>query len=99
MQFDNEQKNYDRALAAYRYSYGRKAQYGSLSPQPLYPAPSAARRIFFSPQPSPGIDDGPQTVEQILRHGFMNLPAGDSVTGMLEDKRHSTLPRSDSASL
>ena len=90
MQFNNESKTYDRPLAAYHYSYGRKSQYGSLSPHQLYPGPSDAKRIFFSPQPAQGIDDGPQTVEQILRHGFMNLPEGDSVTAMLEDKRHTS---------
>ncbi len=90
MQFNNESKPYDQPLTAYRYSYGRKSQYPSSSPRQLYPGPSDAKRIFFSPQPGPGIDDGPQTVEQILRHGFMNLPAGDSVTAMLEDKRHTS---------
>jgi len=90
MQFNNESKPYDQPLTAYRYSYGRKLQYPSLSPRQLHPGPSDARRIFFSPQPTPGIDDGPQTVEQILRHGFMNLPAGDSVTAMLEDKRQTS---------
>ena len=100
MQFDNEPKTYDRPLMAYRYSYGRKAQYGSLpsispsfsspTPQQPYSGSSDPRRIFFSSKPKSGLDDGPQTVEQILRHGFMNLPAGDSVTGMLEDKRHTS---------
>ena len=88
MQFDNESKTNDQPLTAYRYSYGRKPQHASFSTN--QPGPSDARRIFFSPQPAPGIDDGPQTVEQILRYGFMNLPAGDSVTAMLEDKRQTS---------
>jgi hypothetical protein len=92
--FDNSDQPYPAQLGhvAYHYSYGRRQQYPSSSQRQPYPRQdqSDAKRLYFSSPPVPGIDDGPQTVEQILHHGFMDLPASEIETAIIRDKQHTS---------
>jgi hypothetical protein len=94
IQFNYGTQSYEQARSpeADRYSYVSRRQYASLAPKQLHSVdgPDTSKRLFFSSVAVPGIDQGPQTVEQILKHGYMDLPAGDSVTAILQDKRHAS---------
>jgi hypothetical protein len=92
--FNNSTEPYEarRIGTGYHYSYGRHPQYAPVTQrQPYTPVNQPnSKRIFFSGQPVPGIDDGPQTIEQILNHGYMDLPAGQIETAIIQDKQHTS---------
>ncbi len=77
---------------AYQYQYGRHHQYGT--------TPTVARygvRPYWRAQPAPssqqpvaGIDDGPQTVEDLVRDGFFAVPEHEPETAVLFDRRHTS---------
>jgi len=77
---------------AYQYLYGRHHQYGRtpLLPRygvrPYWRAPSASS----TPQPRAEIDDGPQTVEDLVREGFFAVPDHEPETAVLFDRRHTS---------
>jgi hypothetical protein len=77
---------------AYRYLYGRHDQYGRLPSvsrygvRPYWTAKSAPS----SGQPVPGIDDGPQTVEDLIEQGYFAVPAHEPETAVLFDRRHTS---------
>jgi hypothetical protein len=69
--------------------YTNRHQYPGRSQRQLYPPLGENyKRFFFPSEFVPEIDSGPQTVEQILRHGYMDVPAWNSEFGMIQDKQH-----------
>ena len=77
---------------AYQYLYGRRPAYGYAPAVPGYGVrplagldASTLEKAFF-----PGIDDGPQTVEQAIEQGYFAVPQSDPETGFLEDKKHTS---------
>ena len=75
-----------------QYYYERRQHAVSSSqrdPQAL-PKHGAARRLYFSSSGFPSIDDAPQNIDQILRHGYMALPTADLETATIQDKQHTS---------
>lgn len=77
---------------AYQYLYGRHHQYGR--------TPSVSRygvrpywRAQYAPsshKPVAGIDDGPQTVEDLVQQGYFAVPAHEPETAILFDRKHTS---------
>ncbi len=82
MNFDNSSQPVvpiDRSIG-YHYSYGRKQLYGASSPARIYgPFPTSVPNRYFSQGKTLArLDDGPQTVEQLVEQGYFAAPtAGD----------------------
>ena len=74
------------------YYYDRRQRAAASSPRQPYATPKHddGQRIFFSSAEFPSIDDGPQTIDQILRHGYMTLPAAELETATIQDKQHTS---------
>lgn len=77
---------------AYQYLYGRHHQYGRTPSTSRYGA-----RPYWTAKPAPsssefqpGLDDGPQTVEDLIEQGYFAVPQSDPETGFLEDKKHTS---------
>lgn len=78
--------------AAYHYLYGRQQEYAAPQTDSLYPSGPVryAKNFFSSGTPITKIDEGPQTVEQLVEQGYISLPAGDPETAILTDKKHTS---------
>jgi hypothetical protein len=76
----------------YHYLYGRHQQYGTARATPLYGMRPLSH--FNTPRsdstPVVGIDEGPQTVEQLIEQGYFAVPAYDPDTAILHDKKHTS---------
>ncbi len=55
--------------------------------QPYASPKDGDRRIHFSSALFPSIDDGPQTIDQVLRHGYMTLPAAEVEIATIQDRQ------------
>ncbi|MBC8470355.1 MAG: hypothetical protein H8D56_12870 [Planctomycetes bacterium] len=77
---------------AYKYLYGQKQPYGYSSSAALYPAKQEfyAKSFFSTGTPITRIDEGPQTVEQLVSQGYFAVPAFDPETAFLSDKKHTS---------
>ena len=77
---------------AYHYLYGQHQLYGSSQNAVLYPTGPAhyAKKFFSSGTPITKIDEGPQTVEQLVEQGYISLPASDPETALLTDRKHTS---------
>lgn len=77
---------------AYQYLYGRQHQYGRTPSVTRYGArPYWRARAAPSADTAPaGIDDGPQTVEDLVREGFFAVPDHEPETAVLFDRRHTS---------
>lgn len=77
---------------AYHYQYGRHQQYGHMPAVSRYGVqPYWNAKPAFSPRkPQPGIDDGPQTVEDLIQQGYFAVPAREPETAGLYDRRHTS---------
>lgn len=77
---------------AYQYQYGRHHQYGATPAVARYGVRPywRARPAPFSHEPVAGIDDGPQTVEDLVRDGFFAVPDHEPETAILYDRRHTS---------
>ncbi|HOW73770.1 MAG TPA: hypothetical protein PKY77_24475 [Phycisphaerae bacterium] len=77
---------------AYHYQYGRHRLYGNLQTTPLY----SLRPLSYVQTPTPrtqpahGIDDGPQTVEDLIHQGYFAVPAHEPETAGLFDRKHTS---------
>ena len=75
----------------YYYLYGRAAR-----ARPVYPigygplVPRYGRYDSSTPNFFPSIDQGPQTVEQLLEQGYFAPPARQPETAVLHDRRETT---------
>ena len=78
----------DRSIA-YHYSYGRKRLYGVASPARINePFPtSVSNRYFSQGKTLARLDDGPQTVEQLVEQGYFAAPTAESETAILHDRK------------
>jgi hypothetical protein len=77
----------------YHYSYGRQRSYGVSSPPRIYePFPTFHPERYFSPRKKTlaRLDDGPQTVEQLIEQGYFAAPPGEPETSILYDKKHTS---------
>jgi len=73
-------------LNHYRYHLHKKYLY---SPKITMYKPYV--QTYFPQQGSlTQIDDGPQTVEQLLQDGYLSIPPWDPETAILEDRRHTS---------
>ncbi len=91
MNFDNASQPVvpiDRSIA-HHYSYGRKQLYGASSPTRIYePFPTSVPMRYFSQgKVLARLDDGPQTVEQLVEQGYFAAPAAESETAILHDRK------------
>ena len=79
-------------LIAYQYKYGRQRLYGNLQTTPLYGLRPLSHVVAKGSgiESLAGIDDGPQTVEQLIYQGFFAAPRYDSETAILHDKKHTS---------
>ncbi len=77
---------------ANHYLYGRQQLYGSSPTSSLYPAiPTHYTKNFFTTgTPISKIDEGPQTVEQLVQQGYISLPTSEPETALLTDKKHTS---------
>ena len=77
---------------AYHYLYGQHQLYGSSHNAVLYPVVPAhyANRFFSSGTPITKIDEGPQTVEQLVEQGYISLPASEPEIAILTDRKHTS---------
>jgi hypothetical protein len=77
---------------AYQYLYGRHHQYGRTPSLPRYGVRPywRARSAPSTPKPLAEIDDGPQTVEDLVRDGFFAVPDHEPETAVLYDRRHTS---------
>ena len=76
----------------YHYSYGRKTLYDS-PPRPTiyFPLPKLYGKRYFSPGRAPArLDDGPQTVEQLIEQGYFATPAAEPETAILRDRKQTS---------
>ncbi|MCO6438582.1 MAG: hypothetical protein J5J06_15935 [Phycisphaerae bacterium] len=76
----------------YHYSYGRKHAYGNPAAGMIY-GPGAARygTRSFSRNGAPArLDDGPQTVEQLVEQGYFAAPKVEAEMAILHDKKHTS---------
>ena len=72
---------------AYYYLYGRNQLYRYLSaPDPSEPEPYTFRDDIMYPHPGKK-DEGPQTVEQLVKQGYFAVPRSDPETGLLSDRK------------
>lgn len=78
----------DYPRVSYYYMYGRKHQYGTVSPLRAhgYERLPAETRFFSYKHPHP-LDDGPQTVEDLVQQGYFAAPVHESETAILHDRR------------
>jgi len=78
--------------SAYHYSHGRKQLYGASSSARIYePFPAFVPERYFSQGKTLArLDDGPQTVEQLIEQGYFAAPATESETAMLHDRKHTS---------
>jgi len=78
--------------AAYQYLYGRKQQYGYSASKALYPSSRQfyAKSFFSTGTPITQVDEGPQTVEQLVYKGYFTVPPFDPDTAILSDKKHTS---------
>ena len=76
----------------YQYLYGRKQQYGYLPSKAVYPSSRQfyAKSFFSTGTPITQIDEGPQTVEQLVYKGYFTVPPFDPDTAILSDKKHTS---------
>ena len=76
---------------SYHYLYGRKHTYGAAhAAVPYWPAPGRYRTHYISAGKALGrLDEGPQTVEQLIDQGYFAAPAAEPETSFLYDSRHS----------
>lgn len=72
------------------YYYDRRQRAALSAQRQPYALPKNQRRIYFSSPVFPGIDDGPQTIDQIMRHGYLALPQADVATAAIQDKQHTS---------
>ncbi len=77
---------------AYQYLYGRHHQYGRTPSLPRY----GVRPYWTAKPASPadedvaGIDDGPQTVEDLVQEGYFAVPDHEPETAVLFDRKHTS---------
>ena len=78
--------------AAYHYLYGQHQLYGNSHNVVRYPTGMRhyAKNFFSSGTPITKIDEGPQTVEQLVEQGYISLPASDPETALLTDRKHTS---------
>ena len=76
----------------YHYKYGRHRMYGTLLPAaPYNPNLAAYAHRILPPGKAPArLDDGPQTVEQLIEQGYFAAPTAEPETAILYDKRHTS---------
>jgi len=91
MNFDNASQPVvpiDRSIG-YHYSYGRKQLYGVSSRARIYePLPTSVPERYFSQgKVLARLDDGPQTVEQLVEQGYFAAPTAESETAILHDRK------------
>ena len=74
----------------YHYLYGRHWLYGGSRTGTSYPPMTAAYAgpFFSTGTPITQVDEGPQTVEQLVTQGYFAAPASDPETAFLHDRRH-----------
>lgn len=75
---------------AYQYLYGHKPQYGYSSFKEIKPKKFDYRPFFIKQSEEPDIDKGPQTVEQLLYHGYLSIPKTAPETAIFSDKKHTS---------
>ena len=75
-----------------QYLYGRQNQYGRMASVPRYGSRRYWRAAPASSQskPWPGIDDGPQTVEDLVQQGYFAVPAREPETAGIFDRTHTS---------
>jgi hypothetical protein len=76
----------------YHYQYGRHQQYGHLPAVSRYGVRPywSAKQVLSPPKPQPIIDDGPQTVEDLIQEGFFAVPAREPELAGLYDRRQTS---------
>lgn len=77
---------------AYRYLYGRRHEYGqsaSMSDYGIKPY-MAAKSASSNGKPLPGLDDGPQTIEDLIWQGYFAVPNHEPETAVLYDRQHTS---------
>ena len=94
MNFDNASQPVvptDHSIG-YHYSYGRTLLYGVSPRARIYePLPTSVPKRYFSPGKALArLDDGPQTVEQLIEQGYFAAPPGEPETSILYDKKHTS---------
>ena len=71
------------------YLYRQHQQYGASPQTNLYrwdPNPYAAPALSVAKKPFLGIDDRPQTVEDLIDHGYFAAPASEPEFALIDDK-------------
>ena len=68
------------------YLYRRHYHYSSVKPTLYQPYV----QTYFPSRSIIQIDEGPQTVEDLIKDGTFAVPAGDPETAILEDKKHTS---------
>ena len=76
--------------AAYQYLYGRKPQYGYSTFKEIKPKKIDYQPFFLKQSEKTDIDKGPQTVEQLLYHGYLSMPKMAPETAIFADKKHTS---------
>ena len=73
----------------YHHSYGRKQLYGASPSARIYePFPTSIPQRYFSQDKALArLDDGPQTVEQLVEQGYFAAPASEPETAILHDRK------------
>ena len=81
-----------RGYAPYFYQAGLYHFYPIPSSEaPIDSSPRAYARYDFSSAPDPMKPfSGPQTVEQIIAHGYFAIPGGDPETALISDRKHTS---------
>jgi len=76
----------------YQYLYGQKPEYGYSVSKAVYPSSRQfyAKSFFSSGTSITQIDEGPQTVEQLVYTGYFTVPPFDPDTAILSDKKHTS---------
>jgi len=75
---------------AYQYLYGHKSQYGYSAAKPIKPKEFEYQPFFVKESEPAEIDQGPQTVEQILYHGYLSVPKMAPETAIFSDKKQTS---------
>ena len=94
MRFDNTNQPVvpiDRSIA-YHYSYGRRQLYGSsLATSAYRPGLTLHSKRYFSPSKTLArLDDGPQTDEQLVEHGYFVVPTAEPEMAILHDRKQTS---------
>jgi hypothetical protein len=80
-------KGYD----AHHYLYDRRPEYrGSLYPVVSRPSLYNNNSPFTASTPLLRLDEGPQTVEQVIEQGYFAVPPLDSEMAMIDDRKHTS---------